>query len=213
MTLNMMSEPNNNYVRLYNAASQLENFNSDQMATNSQIQSYAQDFRSHTAHFLPHDNVKILSTNADFPGQVLNLPVQPYAQDVRSHATSLPLHSNVHMNTMHYGNIGNRINLSPSASYYGPVPDVDVSITEQLNTPNCNKIETQKKGSCPLCGSSNGNFGTIKSIAHTFTQMRTQANVLNEPEYVITREVRIQLVIGRVPANASFSQVLALTQQ
>ena len=43
--------------------------------------------------------------------------------------------------------------------------------------------------------------------------MRTQANVFNAPEYVIIREVRIQLVVGRVSANASFGEVLALTQQ
>ncbi|CAG8547380.1 7566_t:CDS:1 [Paraglomus occultum] len=202
-----MSGPSNNYVGLYNAVGQLEGFNSNQMTTNLQAQPYA---RAHATDF----PLNMTSTNTDSPGQMpTNLQAQHYAQDFRSHATSLPLHGNVHMNAMHYGSTGNYITSYPSVSYYGPVSDVGASMNGQLNTSSRNKVETHKNNSCPLCGSSNRYFGTIKSIAHIFTQMRTQDNVLNEPEYVITREVRIQLVIGRVPANANFDQVLALTQQ
>jgi len=207
-----MNESNNNYVRLYDAVGQLKSFNSNQMATNLQAQPYA---HAHATHFPLHDNINMSSTNADPPGQMsINLQAQSYAQDFRSHDTSLPFHGNVDMSDMSYGNAGNRIiSYPPSVSYYGPVPGVDTSTNGQLNTSSRNQVETHKNSSCPLCGSSNGHFGTIKSIAHTFTQMRTQANVFNEPEYVITREVRIQLVIGRVAANASFDEVLALTQQ
>ncbi|CAG8627619.1 3276_t:CDS:1 [Paraglomus occultum] len=142
----------------------------------------------------------------------INLQAEPPTQTFRSHATSLPLHSNVHMNTMPYENIGSRMTLYPSVSYYGPLPDVDVSMNEQLNIPSRNQVETHRNSSCSLCGSSNEFFGTIKSqsIVHTFTQVRTQ---FNEPEYAIIREVRIQLVLGKVPTKASFGQVMALTQQ
>ncbi|CAG8644952.1 8658_t:CDS:2 [Paraglomus brasilianum] len=59
-------------------------------------------------------------------------------------------------------------------------------MNEQLNTPSREQVETQTNGSCPLCGT------------YIFTPMRT--------------EVRIQLELGSVSANASFGEVLALTQ-
>src|SRR5690348_240218 len=90
----MMSEPNVNYVGLYNAAGQLGGFNFNQMALN-QAQPYN---RNNAIHFLPHDNVDITFTNADSPGQMLiNSQTQPYTQAFRSHAISLPLHGNISM--------------------------------------------------------------------------------------------------------------------
>ncbi|CAG8590391.1 8302_t:CDS:2, partial [Paraglomus occultum] len=98
---------NNDYIGLYNAVGQLEGFNSNQMAINTQAQPYARD---HVTHFLPRDNMT--STNADSPGQMpINLHAQPYAQDFRSHSIS--------MNTTDCESNDYR-NSSPSLAYTQP---------------------------------------------------------------------------------------------
>ncbi|CAG8651049.1 10130_t:CDS:1 [Paraglomus occultum] len=164
-----------------------------QTPINLQVQPHCQDFS-----LLFHGNANTTSTDTDSPDQMpINLQAQHHVPDI-----SLPLHDNFHMNRR------------TSGSYYGPVPGVGVFINGQLNTPNRTQVEPHRNGSCPLCGYFSGYFGTIRSrsIVHTFTQMRTQDNVFGEPEYAIIKDVRIQLVVGRVPANASIGQALALTQ-
>ena len=126
------------------------------------------------------------------------LQAQPHhMRRLRSHAAFFPL--NTMRTTPPY---------SP-AFYYEPVPGPDGSMDGQSNTPSRNRVEAHENCFCRFCGFSNGYSGTIKSrsIVHTFAQMRTGL------EYEIIREVRIQLVIGRLPANANFGEVSALTQQ
>ena len=150
--------------------------------------------------------------NTNSPSRMLQAQ-QPYAQDVRPPATFFPFSGNVDMtsmNTINYGNTGNH-----TTSYQ------DDAMNEQLNPSSREQVESYS--SCPLCGSSNGHFGTISSqsitITYTLTPMHTQAslsfnnsNVFNEPaslEFVVMKEVRIQSVLDRVPA-ASIGEVLAL---
>jgi len=153
-----------------------------------------------------------------------NLQTEP-AQDVRSPATFFPFSSNANMtsmNTLDYRNAANRTTLyqaDSSDSYYYP----SINTTNgQLTT---SSREQDMNNSCPLCGSSNGHFGTINSryITYNLTPMRgaqasfsfNNSNVFNEPtslEYMVIREVRIQSELGRVPAAASIGEMLALTR-
>ncbi|CAG8548244.1 3817_t:CDS:1 [Paraglomus occultum] len=144
----------------------------------------------------------------------INPQAQSQAQHFRPHATSFPLHGNVDINIIDYGNNENIISYqsNPSVSYY--YPGVDTSMNGPLNTPFRNQVASYENSFCPLCGFSNGYFDRIdRSITHTFTQ---NSNVMNEStsrEYTVIREVRIQFVLGTLPATASFDEVLALIQK
>jgi len=175
---------NNNHVGLYNSLYQPENFTFD---------------------------------NVNAPIHMpINSQAQSYAQSFRPYVTTFPFHGNVDVNTINYNNAGNTTSYQndPPVSYYHP--DVN-TMNRQLNTSN-NKQDINS--SCPLCGSSNGHLSTInsRSATYTFMPMRTQPSlsfVMDEPtstEYMVIREMRIQSVLGRVPAAASIEEMLALTR-
>ncbi|CAG8544499.1 5117_t:CDS:2 [Paraglomus occultum] len=203
---------NNGYVGINNTVHQPESLDSNPpvpLDTNLHTQSHIQSFRPYATSFSLED-MPYINTNP--PSQTtVNLP-QPI-QHVRTPDIFLPFSGSVDMtsiNTVDYRNAGNRTTsyqADPSDSYYHP--GVGIRLTEQ--DMNCR---------CPLCGSSNGHFDTIDSqfVTYTLAPMRAQAsdntNLFNETaslEYVVIREVRVQSVLGRVPA-ASIGEMSALTQ-
>ncbi|CAG8620049.1 7667_t:CDS:2 [Paraglomus brasilianum] len=186
-----MSEPNinNNHVRLYDNVYQPEDFNFDNISPPIQMQ--AQDVRPHATSF-SLDDMTYMNTNS--PSQMLQ--AQPHTQDVRPPATFFPFSGSVV--SIDYGNTG-----SHTTSHQ------DDAMNEQLTS---SREQVESHSSCPLCGSSNGHFGTIssQSITYTLTPMRTQASLSfnnSSLEYLVIKEVRIQSVLDGVPA-ASISALL-----
>ena len=130
------------------------------------------------------------------------------AQNFRPHATSF-FHGNVDVNTIDYGNVRNTRNRTTSYPSVSCYPGIDTSMNGPLN-----QVATYENSFCPLCGFSNGYFDRIdRSITHTFTQNSNVMNDSRNREYTIIREVRIQFVLGTLPATASFDEVLALIQK
>ncbi|CAG8590372.1 8301_t:CDS:1 [Paraglomus occultum] len=196
-----MNESNNinNYIGLYDNVYQPEDFD---IATMSEPNDTNSDYTDH------YNNIHQLE--GDNTNNQIHLPITLHTQRYTHFrpATSFLLHNDVHINTINYDSTEN---LYQDPSYY----------QSQLNT---SSHEQDINNFCPLCGSSDGQFGTIssQSIAYTFTPMRTQASfsfnnstVMNEPtstQYMVIKEVRIQLVLGRVPAVTGIGEMLGLTR-
>ncbi|CAG8644938.1 8657_t:CDS:1 [Paraglomus brasilianum] len=217
---------NNDCAGLYNNVYQQEDL---QMAANLQDQHHA---RPAAPFFLdtPFRNANSINTlnesnnmNNDCAGLYNNVyqqedlqmaanlqdqrharPAAPFLLDTPfGNAQSFRPAHNADMNTIHYGNTRNRTTSYPPTSY---CDGIDVSMNGLLNIPNFNQVATHENSSCPVCGFSNGHFDKInRSITHTVTQ---NSNAMNE--HVVIREVRIQFVLGTVPAT---DKVLALIRK
>ncbi|CAG8616744.1 7903_t:CDS:2 [Paraglomus brasilianum] len=100
-----------------------------------------------------------------------------------------------------YVELYNDVYQPESFNFNNPNPPIQMPINLQAQQPPAQDVRV--------------NMMSMNTVGYNNTENRTALYQVNEPtssEYMVIREEQTQSVLGSVSANASFGEVLALTQ-